>query len=168
MHMLIQSLWGGGTSQWLGCIQYSCTLYSIQYSWTLYSVYCEEIVKGNTLVTHHPTGIELPVGVANSLSYWNVTGSVNVATIVKLLSKVTHKCDVWMLLEECIALWGEREWQANKPYKRVFHKRYRNMVSPYKSCSMQLILVQWNQHRWNNYNSRLIHYRNAYSHTPVQ
>ena len=32
-------------------------------------MYCEEIVKGNTLVTHHPTGIGHLVGVANSLSY---------------------------------------------------------------------------------------------------
>ena len=38
------------------------------YTVLMYSVlvYCEGIVKGNTLVTHHPTGIELPVGVANS------------------------------------------------------------------------------------------------------
>ena len=41
------------------------------YTVLMYSVlmYCEGIVKGNTLVTHRPTGIELPVGVANSLSY---------------------------------------------------------------------------------------------------
>ena len=38
------------------------------YTVLMYSVlvYCQGIVKGNT---HHPTGIELPVGVANSLSY---------------------------------------------------------------------------------------------------
>ena len=41
------------------------------YTVLMYSVlvYCEEIVKGNTLVTHHPTGIEHLVDVANSLSY---------------------------------------------------------------------------------------------------
>ena len=31
-------------------------------------MYCEEIVKGNTLVTHRLTGIEHLVGVANSLA----------------------------------------------------------------------------------------------------
>ena len=37
------------------------------YTVLMYSVlvYCDEIVKGNTLVTtHHPTGIELPVQTA--------------------------------------------------------------------------------------------------------
>ena len=41
------------------------------YTVLMYSVlvYCEGIVKGNTLVIHRPTGIEHPVDVANSLSY---------------------------------------------------------------------------------------------------
>ena len=56
-------------------VHMSCEGEGLHNGWAVYSThvlcteYCEEIVKGNTLVTHRPTGIELPVDVANSLSY---------------------------------------------------------------------------------------------------